>query len=340
MNNKENKNKFRKFVFIIQLFATLLLFWWLSSQLDTKEFSRLIYQTQLWPIIGLSIILQSLAFGLGSLRWLILLKAHQVPCNYWEVLSSYYLGVFFNNFLPTSIGGDLIRTLRLHLAGYALEPLIATSILDRIIGLIVVLVLGTVALPFWHHPLLDDWMRWIPIMLTMVTLAFFYLVLYLLDARLAHYERLFDRPILRVLFQILQICCATHRSKGALLITVVLTLLLQSLVVFIYNLLGEYIGITIPLPVYFISSLAVFVAATLPISVGGLGVREGTLVGVLVFAGAEVHQATVLSLLYLAVLWAATLPGGCIFLITRFQRAVPENSPSSQPGLTKKVTTR
>ncbi|MDQ5908286.1 MAG: glycosyltransferase 2 family protein [Pseudomonadota bacterium] len=327
-------------IIVFQLIITGFLFWWLSSQLDIKEFSQVIHQTQLWPILGLSVLLQTLAFGLGGLRWLILLKAHQVPCNYWEVLSSYYLGVFFNNFLPTSMGGDLIRTWHLHLAGYALEPLIATSILDRIIGLIVVLTLGAVALPFWDPPFLEDWMHWIPIMLTMVTLAFFYLVLYLLDTRLAHYESLFDRPFLRVLFQVLQICCATHRSKGALLITVILTLLLQSLVVFVYSLLGEYIGIAIPLPVYFISSLAVFIVATLPISLGGLGVREGTLVGVLVFAGAEVHQATVLSLLYLAVLWAATLPGGCIFLITRFQRAVPENSPSSQPGLTKKVTTR
>lgn len=327
MNKKENK--FGRFIFIIQIFVTVLLFWWLFSQLDTKEFSQVIYQTQLWPILGLSVLLQTLAFGLGSLRWFILLKSHQVPCNYWEVLSSYYLGVFFNNFLPSSIGGDLIRTLHLHLAGYALEPLIATSILDRVIGLIVVLTLGAAALPLWDPPFLEGWMRWIPIMLTMVTLVVFYLVLHLLDTRLAYYEHLFDHPILRVLFQILRICCATHKSKGALLTTLVLTLLLQSLVVFVYSLLGEYIGITIPLSVYFVSSLAVFIAATLPISVGGLGIREGTLVGVLAFAGVEIHQATVLSLLYLAVLWTATLPGGFIFFITRFQRAVPEHSPSS-----------
>ncbi len=51
--------------------------------------------------------------------------------------------------------------------------------------------------------------------------------------------------------------------------------------------------------------------------IGGLGIREGTLVGMLVAAGANLPLAINLSLVYLIVLWISTLPGALVPLLSR-----------------------
>jgi hypothetical protein len=65
---------------------------------------------------------------------------------------------------------------------------------------------------------------------------------------------------------------------------------------------------------------AVFLAASLPVSIGGLGVREGTLVGMLVTAGADLKTAINLSLAYLLVLWISSVPGALVILSSRIRK--------------------
>lgn len=268
----------------------------------------------------LSVGLHSLAFGLGGVRWWLLLRVQNIRCDCREVLASYYLGVFFNNFLPTGMGGDVVRTIRLRLLGHALQPLIVVAIVDRIIGLSVILMIGTVALPFWDNPYLTGWVAWLPVTFTVVLLLLIGILLRPLEAWFAQNERRVHRHFLRIVFAAVRAVCAFYRARNVLGAAVVLTVVLQSLVVLIYVLLGQAVEIDAPLPVYFVSGLVTFLATSLPISVGGLGVREGALAGLLILGGADASRAVMLSLLYLMVLWTTALPGGLVFLFGRLSR--------------------
>jgi len=110
--------------------------------------------------------------------------------------------------------------------------------------------------------------------------------------------------------------CYSYRSQPALLLLAALiSVLAQSLIILAFVLLGHGIGLDVPVATYFVIVPIVFVAAMLPISLGGLGVREGVLVGLLIAFGADRQLAIGLSLLYLFVLWLSTLPGAAVLLL-------------------------
>lgn len=313
--------KWRKPVSLaVRWIVTATLLGLLLRRLDTVGF----FNSKDMPLplaaLGLGVFLHSWAFVLGGSRWLLLLRVQGIDCSYREVLVSYYLGIFFNNFLPTGMGGDVVRTIRLRLLGHALQPLIMVAIVDRMIGLSVILVMGTVALPFWNNPYLTGWMAWLPAVFTIVLLLLIGILLRPLELWLAQNEHRVHRHFLRIVFAVTRAICTFYQAKSVLCAAMALTLILQSLVVLIYILLGQKVGIDAPLPIYFVSGLVTFLATSLPISIGGLGVREGALAGLLILAGADTNRAVMLSLLYLVVLWTAALPGGLMFLFGRLNR--------------------
>jgi len=142
MSKTSNSN--RNIIFL-KLSVTVILLGWLMSQIETTEIEKTIYQTNL-SYIGYAIIAHLLAFIVLSIRWWLLLKAQINDCEYRHVLGSYYLGLFFNNILPTGMGGDVIRILRLRKAGLNTQSLISSTLADRIIGLASIVSMSVVAI--------------------------------------------------------------------------------------------------------------------------------------------------------------------------------------------------
>jgi uncharacterized membrane protein YbhN (UPF0104 family) len=109
--------------------------------------------------------------------------------------------------------------------------------------------------------------------------------------------------------------CYSYRSNPALLLQAALfSLIAQTLAIGTYILLGRGIGIELPIAAYFVIIPIVFISAMLPISLGGLGVRESALVGLMLVFGVDKQLAIGLSLLYLFTLWLSTLPGALVLL--------------------------
>ena len=97
-------------------------------------------------IIFLAVCIMLAGFVVGSFRWWLLLRHTTSTIRYRKILPSSYLGIFFNNILPTTMGGDVIRTLHLSLRGISPKALIGSAIIDRAIGLFTVLALGFVCI--------------------------------------------------------------------------------------------------------------------------------------------------------------------------------------------------
>ena len=113
-----------------------------------------------------------------------------------------------------------------------------------------------------------------------------------------------------------------YRCHGPLLFNaLVMTVVLQSLVISAYIMLALGTGLDLPVITFFALIPIVVLASNLPISLGGLGVREGVLVALLVVVGVDEQQAISLSLLYLFINWIATLPGGYVAFNLRRRRS-------------------
>ena len=96
----------------------------------------------------LSFLIGLLLNFVSAMKWWILLRCRRVSSPFWHVWSLYYVGKFYNLFLPTSVGGDIVRVYGLGVTtGQNIEAM-ASVIVDRFTGFITLIVLATASLVF------------------------------------------------------------------------------------------------------------------------------------------------------------------------------------------------
>src|SRR3989344_175843 len=132
--SRHNPSKPKKILALIaKLFITAGLIYWLYSYADSDSIKRGLTHIG-WMQILIATCLHVGVFLLGSVRWWLLLGHTGVSIPLRKIVPSYYLGVFFNNLLPTGMGGDVVRIVRLKLRGLSAKALIGSAMVDRIIG--------------------------------------------------------------------------------------------------------------------------------------------------------------------------------------------------------------
>lgn len=82
-------------------------------------------------------------------RWQLLLQAGEIPCSFWNAFRLTSIGLFFNSGLPGATGGDLVKAVYIARRTEAhRERAVITVILDRILGLIGLLILASILVCF------------------------------------------------------------------------------------------------------------------------------------------------------------------------------------------------
>jgi glycosyltransferase 2 family protein len=302
----------------VKIIVTAVLVAWLLTKINYGALVETL--SVLDPLLlGAAVVLQVMAFMLGGLRWWVLLRHVHDHIHFRKVFPSYYLGLFFNNFLPSGVGGDVIRTIHLNLRGLRAKDLVVSALIDRTIGLMVVLLLGAGCIAFSPDVSLGDNTKLIltlffSAMLGIVVLIAWPRFIALLENFHHRYQHTRGWGALLGMIRL----CHSYRARPGLVVgALALTLLMQSTVILTYYLLGNGIGIELSLITYFGVIPIVFIAANLPVSIGGLGVRETALVALLTAANIDAQRAIALSLLYLFVLWIASVPGAGAILLPK-----------------------
>jgi glycosyltransferase 2 family protein len=264
-----------------------------------------------------ALLLHFAAYAVASMRWWLLLRHLQGPVPFSAIAPAYYLGVFCNNFLPTGVGGDLARTAVLKLEGLGLRVLVSSAIADRAIGLIVVLIIGATCALLSPEVPIDASGRTLLVAIAASVIVGVSLLLSqpmqrLLDELLHRYAHTRRR---RALLQVLELTRSFRDDRRLVVSASALSLANQAFVIGTYVVLAAALRLDLAIVTFCAVIPVVFLASSLPISIGGLGVREGTLVTLLGAAGVAAQPALALSLAYLLVLWTTSLPGlGALFL--------------------------
>ena len=272
-------------------------------------------------------------------RWQMILGRMQSPVTFGKSWRLVMIGLFFNQILPSGIGGDAVRVWLLTRGGTRLRVAVFSVAADRIFALVAVVLCMAGFLPL----LLYGPAKWPVILLTTVgslgIAAIFVLPgalgaltrilpdrLYRVGGKWA--EQLVDRglDLLRefaaVLIRILQ---ARPEGPAVIGISVVNQLVLGCIVYFIARRLHVEIGL--------LTAIALFSPAmllsVLPISLGGWGVREAALVWLLGTVNVPQEASLAISVLFGIVTTAAGLAGGVLWLFERRPRA-PARTPASR----------
>lgn len=308
----------RRWWLLVKLAVTAALGAWLLHGVELSGIAQAWREVGLLALLG-ALALQLLAYALGLWRWWLLLRYADVHVPYLSMKPAYYLGLFFNQVLPTGVGGDAVRTYHLYRRGLALRPLVGSALMDRLIGLFTITYLGLGGLLSSHLFILTMGDRMVLVAVAVLAAVGFLLLF------LPTVHDLLQKPFARwrhlhavsIASDILELCHSYGRAPRLLAVAVVLSLVMQATEVTIFVALGHALGLQVPVTVYFAAVPLAFVAASVPISLGGLGVREGVLAGLMMAAGVDKHGAVALAVLFLAVLWVSVLPGLLLFVRSR-----------------------
>ena len=99
-----------------------------------------------WRWVALAIGSATLAMVINVLRWQLMLRGQGAQAPLASLIRLYLVGMFFNNVLPSRLGGDVVRAYGAALLATTKTRSAAAVLMDRLVGAISVLALGTVAI--------------------------------------------------------------------------------------------------------------------------------------------------------------------------------------------------
>jgi len=250
---------------------------------------------------------------LGSLRWHIILHsitgAEEYALRVWEAIKFYYISVFFNCCLPGTVGGDVVRVWLIKSDKLSLHTSINSVIIDRLIALLALAVLVIATLPGLGNAAGFNAELWLPVLL-LAGMAGLWLT-FRMKSFLMHFQQL--RPARWLIHFINCLHTLLAHPKASLIALVYAIFSHLCFCLCIYALArGLNVEITILQCVTLVP--LVMLAITIPISIGGWGVREASMVGMLGLIGVPQAAALTISLEYGIVNIVASLPAVVLWL--------------------------
>jgi uncharacterized membrane protein YbhN (UPF0104 family) len=310
----------------LKIGITLLGLFLAVRNLDVQTILSVISGVDLkWLTAGAGLIALSLI--VRAFRWHIILHGVGSSIRFGRLVELYLIGSFFNAFLPSGLGGDVIRAAE---AAQDVEPSIAAStvLVDRMTGLLALFAMALAVLPFRPAGFPDE------LALTIGAICVVGLAagLALIDGRplRALIRRL--PPSLRAQGNgfLEKFALAIHRcgwrALGAALLVSVLFNLIQ---IGWWAAAGQALGLHITFS-YLLLIVPVMALALLVPSIGGLGVRENLSPALFIGAAITAEQAVALTLLVFALERVASLLGAPLYLASLFREKRSAAKPSDE----------
>lgn len=299
-------NKSRRALNLLLRFAlTIALLLFVLRSLDPRE-SLATFRRADPGLLLAAFLAQFASTALSAYRWQLImhnLGFGQTPRFYWN---SYFKGMFFNQALPTSIGGDAVRILDIARCGFRKRDALYAVAIDRLAGLGALVLLAFVA--YLSNPALLPPEVSRPILLLMVSSLLSLLGISWLK-RWVWLERYPPLALLRALSLRFH-----HAFSGERLPLLVSSLLVPCFALLGFFASGRALGLPFGLITYFAIVPSALILTIIPVSIAGWGVREGVLVGLFGLIGANRPAVLMMSLLYGLMLIAVSLPGLLVFM--------------------------
>ncbi len=261
----------------------------------------------------------------GVFKWRAFVQAGRVTFAIRDAVRCYTAGLFANLCLPSIVGGDLLRLVMAGRATGRPEAAVLGGVMDRLTDTTALALLAGAGAAMAGSTHGSALVRTVSLAL-LVGLGGGVLVIAIAGSRpLARWPARLRRPVGRALVGVRHL----RRHPGLALRGLVLSLLIQSGFVMLNAGLGRAIGIEVALGAWFLAWPLAKVVSLLPISLGGLAVREASMAGFLAPFGVPLALGVTVSLLWQTVLIVGGLLGGGIWLL--LSRGV---APPLRPGRT------
>jgi len=274
-----------------------------------------------WPWLVIGIILPGCGLLIAALRWKILLGAHSFKVNLASLLEGLLVATYFNQFFPSTVGGDVARSWWVVKKGnfdskLQMELSLTIVLLDRVLGIAAILSVGFLSIYF--SPILMDQLAGffvLPVIMVLVgiiTLPLLKRTKAFCNSGLASTP--FGKFLNGVLSPMFETSLVIRNHKMVALWAFCLSISIQILIIIHYIILTKMLGLNVPVWEFSTIIPIVSLLTLMPITINGIGLREGTLAFLGGGLGLAIGEAVALGLIFMMIGLVYGFTGCIIFL--------------------------
>ena len=270
-----------------------------------------------WLLV-LAFMLHGVGYVSSAYRWRLLLRAQNADLPIPFLIESLAAAVFFNNLLPSTIGGDALRAYDTSRRGVDKLKSVAIVVVDRFLGLFALMIFAVLALSLATELSGKIENLWLWSLLTFAGMA---LVVWLLFLAKPDFNRLWNLPFMGIVKKpVKKITGAFTDFRGKtrnLFWALMMSLVLQLAVVVHYYLISLALGLPIP----FVKFLVIVPISTfvmmIPISINAIGLRENVSVFFLTIYGASIASSVAFAWITYGMVVVLGVLGGVVYALRK-----------------------
>ncbi len=308
--------------FRVALSAVLLIY--IFNKIDVGQTWAILKEADL-SFLYLAFFVSVGIYLFSLVRWYVIIQALGLSLSFKNVARYFGIGIFSNLFLPTSTGGDFVKTIGLFQYTPDKAKVVASVLLDRIFGLIAIIGLAFIALIIGYSMINDPSLLW-----AVVVLGFLLVIGILFLYHEGAYSwacRLFNR-LPRVKEELMKLHYALALIKRqyrvyAIMLMVSLVMQILLAVSFYFTARGFHQEVTLLSCLIFTPLICI--AGTFP-SMGGLGVRDISAVFLFAKVGVQAGTAASMSLLNFLFIVIIGCAGALCYVFTLPDRRIQRDS--------------
>ena len=216
---------------------------------------------------------------IAAWRWQVLLNHKNFQIPFGRTMIIYFISLFFNNLLPTTVGGDVMRVL--YIMKDRKTEALATILVDRILGFVGLFIFAFFAV---LYPLIKKQQtEFLPviiiglIIIVLITYVFFSARAYAVFSPVIHKLKIFSLG--ERLNRLHEAGTDYGGAWGLIILCIIQSIIIQSILAIVPFLVMKSLGnFNVGLLPFFIYIPIINVISMIPISIGALGVRENSYV--------------------------------------------------------------
>ena len=300
-------------IFILKAFISISLLTFLLVNID--------WDTVLINLRNANIFLLVIASSLNiierfelTFKWNLLIRVRSIIVTFGRLFWINSIGSFLGLFLPSSLGTDVVRGYYLMKNNSEKSVSISSVFVDRVLGMFSLLLLGVVSVFFAGDLITEFNIRSYIIVFFVLTVIIFYL--FQKDEAVNYLQKILKsirhKKLVENVIKLHNSILEYKKYPKILWLSFFITLLVQVTRVLTYYFIALAFHINVPIVYFFLFVPIIMLIIMVPISIGGLGVREGTFVAFFTLVGMSVNDAVIISFMnsFLDILNSLILGGG------------------------------
>ncbi len=308
----------RWFVTVGKCAISSVLILWLLTGTSLHDIGTAL-QAAHFPTLLLAFSLHFLGCFISVVRWRLLLQAQHIIIPLPFLLKSYMVAIFFNNLLPSTIGGDVIRIHDTCRIGNNKAGAISAVFLDRLLGIFVLMgfVLSSLLISEKFSLFLSYLHDWTIIsILCSVTMIIACLIFY---NRAVSFSGNFNmlKRIGSFIEKSIENLLSFRKDKKILAVSLLLSLLLQVNVVTYYFLISVGIGLSVAVDEFFVIVPVTVFTMMVPVSINGVGIRENIFVLILSAYNVSKYSSIAMAWIDHGMVILLGIIGGIVYMIRK-----------------------